>query len=431
MTYDKAKVDCPNRIECVFIAIILQSHGYVLTIHIDDKLFGIQRRIKGTIVCKAILSRNRGEILENSITNRQMVFIIFLTLSSYTTIDLPKIMARIAGRSSWIPIISAAVIFGGAAVIITKLNNMHQGKVLFDYSREITGKFFSRLIAWYYLLFFLIVGVYLKLKLVGVLKSNFLPRTPQFIMLLMGISLFGYVAYKGVTNVARMFEIIGILFLIVTVGICFFMLLQGMSYNILPFFNITETKGFMTAVKDLATPFTGLAVLFIIPFTPKNKKAPKVAFLTLLFIGLFYILIVEGTIMILGINNTIAFNDSFIEAIKIVELPVIERTDIFYLTFGLTSLFAGMIIVFTAIVEFTCRLIPKVKRNIIVIVIGIIFLILCLLALNINNMKEVFESFAPYLVLTSSILIPTLLFIIAKIKKPAIRQRAGGHYSQV
>ena len=90
-----------------------------------------------------------------------------------------------------------------------------------------------------------------------------------------------------------------------------------------------------------------------------------------------------------------------------------------------------MIIVFTAIVEFTCRLIPKVKRNIIVIVIGIIFLILCLLALNINNMKEVFESFAPYLVLTSSILIPTLLFIIAKIKKPAIRQRAGGHYSQV
>jgi hypothetical protein len=140
---------------------------------------------------------------------------------------------------------------------------------------------------------------------------------------------------------------------------------------------------------------------------------------------------VEGTIMILGINNTIAFNDSFIEAIKIVELPVIERTDIFYLTFGLTSLFAGMIIVFTAIVEFTCRLIPKVKRNIIVIVIGIIFLILCLLALNINNMKEVFESFAPYLVLTSSILIPTLLFIIAKIKKPAIRQRAGGHYSQV
>jgi spore germination protein (amino acid permease) len=364
--------------------------------------------------------------LANSITNRQMFFIIFLTLTTYSTIDLPKIMAQTAGRSSWIPIMAASIIFGGAAVIITKLNNMYQGKVLFDYSQEIAGKFFSRLIVLYYLLFFLIIGVYLKLKLVGVLKSNFLPQTPQFIILLMGISLFGYVAYKGITNVARMFEIIGALFLIVTLGLCAAMFFQGMSYNILPFFNITETKEFMVTMKDLATPFTGLMILFITPFTSQNKKAPKVAFFTLLFIGLFYVLIVEGTIMILGINNTIAFNDTFIEAIKTVELPVIERTDIFYLTFGLTSLFAGMIIVFTAIAEFACRLIPKVKRHIIVIAIGIVFFILCLFALNINNMHDVFESFAPYLVLTSTILIPTLLLIIAQVKKRTSQKPGKG-----
>lgn len=350
---------------------------------------------------------------------------IFLTLTTYSTIDLPKIMAQTAGRSSWIPIMAASVIFGGAVVIITKLNNMYPGKVLFDYSQEITGRFITYLIAIFYLLFFLLIGVYLKLKLVGLLKSNFLPQTPQFIMLLMGISLFGYVAYKGITNIARMFEIIGILFLIVTVGLCVIMLYEGMIYNILPFFNITETKEYMHTMKDLATPFTGLAVLFIIPFTAQNKKAPNVAFFTLLFIGLFYVLIVEATIMLLGINNTIVFNDSFIEAIKTVNVPVIERTDIFYLTFGLTSLFAGMIIVFAAIVEFACRLIPKVKRHIIVIAIGIVFFILCLFALNINNMRDVFESFAPYLVLISSILIPMLLFIIAQVKK-RISQKAGG-----
>lgn len=356
---------------------------------------------------------------------------IFLTLTAYTTIDLPKVMAQTAGRSSWIPIIVTSAVFGVAAVIITKLNNMFQYKVFFDYSQEIVGTHCARLIALYYLLFFLIVGVYLKLKLVGLLKSNFLPKTPQYIVLFISISLFGYVSYKGVTNIARMSEIIGTLFLIVTMGICFFMLTQGMSYNILPFLNITEIKEFTNAIKDLATPFTCLAVLFIVPFTPQNKKAPKVAFLTLLFIGLFYVLIVEGTIMILGINNTMAFNDSFIEAIKIVELPVIERTDIFYLTFGLTSLFMGMIIVFTAIVEFACRLIPKVKRHIIVISVGIVFFILCLVALGINNMQEVFEGFALYLVLTSSILIPVLLFTIANIEKRVKRQCGGEHDDEI
>lgn len=354
-----------------------------------------------------------------------MFFIIFLTLTTYTTIDLPKTMAQTAGRSSWIPIMAASFIFGGAAVVITKLNNMYQGKVLFEYSQEIVGKIFSRLIASYYLLFFLITGVYLKLKLVGVLRSNFLPQTPQFIMLLMGISLFGYVANKGITNVAMMFEIIGTIFLIVTVGSCTAMLPEGMIYNVLPFFNSTETKEYLNTIKDLATPFTGLEVLFVIPFTPQNKRASKVSFFTLLFIGLFYVLIVESTIMILGINNTIAFSDAFIEAIKIVELPVIERTDIFYLIFGLTSLFSGMIIVFTVILEFACRLIPRVKRHIIVIAIGIVFFTLCLFGLNINNPNDVFESFAPYLVLTSSILIPTLLLIIAQLRKRTLQEPEG------
>jgi spore germination protein (amino acid permease) len=326
-------------------------------------------------------------------------------------------MVQAVGRSSWIPILTASLIFGLAAVIITKLNNMFQKKMVFDYSQEIAGKFFSYLITVYFILQFLIVGVYFKLKLVGLLTSNFLPQTPNFVMLFFGILLFAYVSYKGITNIARMFEICGILFLVITVGICLLMLFQGMSDNVLPLFNPNEAKQYFGKTKHFVTPYSGIEVLMIIPFTSINKKAPKVAFLTLLFIGLFYVLIVESTLMTLGINNTIALNDSFIEAIKLVEAPVIERLDIFYLTFGLTSLFAGMIIVFTAITELSCKIFPKAKRFIIVTVIGTIFYILCLLALNIKNTNDVYNSFSPYLVLVSSIIIPTTLFIVAKVKK--------------
>jgi hypothetical protein len=89
--------------------------------------------------------------------------------------------------------------------------------------------------------------------------------------------------------------------------------------------------------------------------------------------------------MILGVNNTIALNDSFIEAIKVVEIPVLERTDVFYLTFGLTSLFAGMIIVFSAVIEIACRLFAKVKRYIIVVIVSVVFFILCLFGLKIKD----------------------------------------------
>ena len=352
-----------------------------------------------------------------------MVFIIFLTLTAYTTIDLPKIMAETAGRSSWIPILMVSVFFAVAVLIITKLNYMYQNKALFEYSQEIVGKFFSYLINIYFILYFLMIGVYLKLKLMGLLQSNFLPNTPQLVMLIFSIALFAYVAYKGITNIARGFEIVGIAFLIITVGICILMITEGMHYNILPFYNPADAKEFARTIKELVLPFGGIEILLIIPFTAKNKKAPKIAFFTLLFIGLLYVLIVEGTFMILGVNNTIALNDSFIEAIKIVEVPVLERTDVFYLTFGLTSLFSAMIIVFAAVTEFSCRMFAKVKRHFIVMIIGVVFLILSLFAHNIKDFNQFFATYATIPVLVSSVLIPTLLFIVAKLKKRAQRNR--------
>jgi spore germination protein len=355
--------------------------------------------------------------IANSITNRQMVFLIILFLTSYSTIDLPKVMAEKTGRSSWILILTASVVFGIAAVFITKLNNLFPGKVFVDYCREITGKFISFLIIMAYLLYAATIGIYLSLKMAITVQSNFLPKTPQAVILFVGILLFSYVSYKGITNVARMLEIIGALFLLVTVGICVIILVQGMTYNILPFFNKSDVKSFLPAIKDLATPFTGLGILFVVPFTVQNKNAPKAAFFTLLFIGLLYVLIVESTIMALGINNTIVMNDAFIEAVKITEMPVIERMDIFYLTFGLSSLFAGISVAMLGVVEVICRFCTKISRYIMVIIIGSVFFILCLLGLDIKSKRDVIESFAPYLTLFTSILGPIVLFVIAKIRK--------------
>lgn len=163
----------------------------------------------------------------------------------------------------------SSIVFGISVVIITKLNNMFLGKVFFDYSQKVVGKFFTYAIAVYYILSFLVTGVYLKLKLVGVLTSNWLPNTPEPVFLVFGIALFAFVANKGITNMARLFEIYGISFIIVTVGICVLMLTDGEKYNILPVFNSSEIVGYPKAMKELIVPFGGAEILFIIPFTKK------------------------------------------------------------------------------------------------------------------------------------------------------------------
>ncbi len=357
--------------------------------------------------------------MSNNITNRQVFFILVMTLTTYTTISLPKVVAEEVGTSGWITILIAAIFFGGMAVIITTLNNLYPGKAIYDYSREISGGFVARAITVYYILYFAVVCVNLKIKLVTFLQSNFLPKTPQYIMLAVSVTLFGYVSYKGITNVARLFEMFGIVFLITTITLCVVMLTQGMLYNILPLFNPLEAKQVFTSMPYLIFPYGGIEVLLVIPFTRENKKAPAVSFFTLLFIGAFYVLLVEGTISILGISNTILYNDTFIEAIKIVQIPVLERPDLFYLTVGLTSLFAGMIIVYAALIEHIIKLFPKLGRKKTTVSTGVLLYTFCLLAFNVKDLVNKLEEYLGFPVLVSCFIIPGALLVAAKIQKKA------------
>lgn len=366
----------------------------------------------------------RGDRMPNSITNRQMFFILFLTLTTYTVISIANIMAKSAETGSWIPILITSIIFAVAVTTIVRLNNMFQGRVLFDYSRDIVGGFLAYVLAFYFILYFLVVGVYLNVEITALLQAEFYPRTPQWATLLLGIPVFGYIANKGVTNVARLLEIYGIIFITTTILIHIIMLTQGMDYSILPLFNNADTGKYVGAIKDAVIPFLGIEVLTIIPFTQKNgKKATKLAFFTLLAIGLFYVMVVESSIKLVGIHNIINYRYSLIEAIKIVDTPMLERFDILYLTVGFFGLIAGATIVYLAIVEYACRVFAKVKRVIIVTVVGGMLLILSLFAMGQRQTETFFAGLLLPMGLVAAIAVPTVLFMIARVKKRAKKIR--------
>ena len=114
-------------------------------------------------------------------------------------------MAETAGRSSWIPILIMTLLFSIVIIIIAKLNNSYQGMVMFDYSQQIVGKFFKYVIAVFYVIYYITFSVFLKLQLIAVLVPNFLPKTPNYVLLLVIVTLSGILANKGLTTVFRMF----------------------------------------------------------------------------------------------------------------------------------------------------------------------------------------------------------------------------------
>jgi len=306
--------------------------------------------------------------------------------------------------------------------VIVRLQTMHPGEMLTDYGAGLIGKAGTALITIYYILYLLLIVVFLVTQLVFILQTQFMPETPKWVNILIGIPVFLFVAYKGITNVARLFEIMGMMFLTASIFIHILMLLQSDILRILPVFDPAEMGNYLSAVKDMIFPFLGMELLLAIPFTKENakKKAVKKAFYTIIGIGLFYILVVESSIMRVGIHDIVHYKAALIIAIREMEVPFLDflqRMDLLYLTVGFLGFFMGIVMVFMVILEYLCRLFKNISRIKITIFTGVISFIFSAIACDMQGFPDFVQQAGIYLGLVASILIPALLLMISKVKK--------------
>lgn len=355
--------------------------------------------------------------MQSSVSNRQIFFLLLLTLTAYTVISIPKVIAQGAGSGGWFSLALVSLLFAVFAAIIIRLNSAFPGMTLFEYSQPIAGKAVAYALAGYFILYFFAFSTYLNLQLAEVLRAEFYPKTPQWVMIISSVVVFGIAARRGVISVARFFEVIGTIFVITAAATHFVMLLQGDLGEIRPLFRPSKLPEYLLGAKDCLYAFLGVELLTIIPLSGKKiRRTEATAFFTVLAIGVFYILAVESCIMMLGMQSAQNYNYALIEAIKQVDNPVLERFDILFLTVGFAGLVAGMCGIYLALVEYAVRLFHKVSRLGIVVGIGVIMATLGIAVQVIDPAMDMFEALLPYAGLISAFLIPTTLLLIAKVR---------------
>lgn len=348
-----------------------------------------------------------------------MTFIFVLMLTSYSVIILPKYMATSAGTGAWIVLLVASVIFGLFAMVIVSLNNMFHGKTLFEYAPQLITKPGAYLITALYVLYFFSIIVILVDQQAVFLKTSFLPKSPEWAFPLFGIPLYCYIASKGITTMARLCELVGIVFVFTAVAVHIIMFFEGDVSRILPLFNADDIGDYAEGFTKAVTPFLPISLLFAIPFTQKNKAAKKTAFFTLVGIGLFYILIVYTTIMMIGLSSIAHYDDALIVAIRNMEpkyLRVVARLDILYMTVGFAGLFMGISILMTLVTDFLCRMLSGVKRIKIVIALGIVTFATFLVVIGIEGFEQFADEAETFIGVVLCMVVPTALLIIAKLK---------------
>jgi len=361
-----------------------------------------------------------GEFLKSVVTNRQIFFILFLLITGYSSISIPKDAIKAAGTGAWLTILLLTILFAIAAFFISSLNKKFEGKTIFEYSPLIVGKPIAYVINIFYTSYFLFVLILICRSVSEFIKVTFMPLTPIWAMLFIIVAVCFYISYKGITNVGRLCEIYGLLVIVVAFPTIIAMFFLGDINYILPFFDISQVKEYVFGTKDLIVAFLGIEVLLIIPFGKvNNKKGVLYSVLAVLSIGLLYILLAEASTMILGINDILNYDNSLVEALRSVPLPsalILERADLLFLVVGIMGIIACISILFFTTVEYTTKFI-KLNRNLLYISIGIITYVVGNFFLNSEITAFLFKTVLPIWGIFTTFFIPISLFIIAKEKK--------------
>ena len=358
--------------------------------------------------------------MQNTITNRQMAFVLFIAISTSSVASLAKTMALGARHGAWITIILASFFFAAIAALIVKLNQLNEGKTLYEYSQALVGKHVGLLIGLFYVAYFFLFSLYYCNSFTLLVKANFMAKTPVWALLLAGIPIYGAIAYKGIRNIGRLVEILGLLFFIIMVVLFVSMLFQGTFSFILPLFNASDIGRYLLALKDTVEPFSGIEALLVIPFLKKNKRAPKVAFFSMLGIGLVYILDVYGCYAMIGLDEIVNYNFPMVAAIRLLEYPKVEflqRMDVVYDTIGFMRAFLGISMLYLVLVELLCKMLPKAKRIVVVSVVGIALFLAGIVTFQIPNNTQILKTTLSMCSLLAMIAIPFVLFLITKVKK--------------
>jgi spore germination protein (amino acid permease) len=360
--------------------------------------------------------------MEKQVSNRQIFFITFVILTGFTVIELPKTMANSAGTGAWIDILIATIVFSLIISILISLNNMFKNKTLFEYSTLLVGKVLTYIFTSIYILYFFGVLVIALRYNAELIKLDLLVETPIWVTILVMVFFSTYAASKGLANIGRILEFFGTIIIGFFIIISLIMILGGDLLNVLPVFEKEEIGSYINALPLTIMPFLGLELLTMMPLTDKNKKAGWYGIGAIVSAGIIYIIIITATYAILGVEDTGTYTNALLVAIRRLEIDMfqfLKRLDIVALITWMFAVFCMITLDIYVVSEYTSKLFNKSSGKIVLICFGIIGFISALLPNNITTVNLIFNYLTTYFGLLPAFVIPTILFIVAKVKKNA------------
>ncbi|ULM97559.1 spore germination protein [Peribacillus frigoritolerans] len=361
---------------------------------------------------------------KDQITTPQTAVIIINFILGTGLLTLPRSSTeKVHTPDVWISVIIGGIITIIAGVIMVKLSQQFPDKTFYQYINEIVGKWVGSFLSLVIICYFLMTSGFQLRSMAEVIRYLLLEGTPTWaiIMIFMWVGL--YLIIGGINPIARLFEIIlpltVILFLVVTL----------MSIKIFEIDNLRPVLGdgvipVLKGVKTTALAFSGPEImLLLIPFMNSPKKAVKALLVGVSIPLIFYVITVVMVIGALSVDGVVTRTWPTLDLIRSFEISglIFERFESLLLVVWIMQIFATFTITYFAAALGLAQL---TKKSIHPFMFGLLP-ILYIIAMIPKNMNDLFKQgdFVGNIALFLFGLLPLLLLIISRIK--------GGKYETI
>ncbi len=326
----------------------------------------------------------------------------------------------VAGKGNWISIILGAIISIPIVLIYIKIIKDYPGKNLFEISQELFGKIISNIITLLFICYALYLGAETTRVFTEFIKIVSKPETPQLMIMFVASVVPIYLIKSGIKTIGKwgiVTMVIGSIFILIT-----FILgpvMEKMS-NLLPLFEYDMSLYLKDAVYFFSFPI-GETVLFLC-IADTFKKGENYSKVYLYGVGLAVFIMVYRVlrnIIVLG-KGMLRFSvfPSYISLRMIGVGGFLTSVEsiafVNFLLFG----FCKAVIILLVI----CKGVKHILNinNYKILVIPLCFILLFFGCINYKNVIQLFEFQInyPYIAVWFQIVIPLLILIVTKIKKP-------------
>ena len=327
---------------------------------------------------------------------------------------------QIAKQDAWLSMLVGGIVGLAITFLAVKLSILHPNQTLIQYSQELLGKWFGRLIVLPYLLAWFILPAILLRSFADFIHLVLLNRTPVWLIILLFIGLMTYLTYSsGISGIGRYCELVGPI-IIITLLISFLLNLQNIEWHhLLPFYfdsgEVNILKGSLAPAFWFSGPFVLLVIVSFIQ-TPQKVLAKS-----MLGVGITVFMVFASTLMVLlvfGPNLAAKLKFSYFVSVRTIDiLSFIQNADVFIMFIWVFGVIAqSSLYIFIASYETANCLKVKDWRKIIWFGIPVIYIMAILIPDE--TAITLFDKFWTAVVYPiCGILIPLFLLIITSFKK--------------